>query len=408
MLHKNYPILFFSRFICICFAAKANYSISQYTFEDFSHSINQKEKAGIALNLHDVYVRGDIDSIKILALGLLSEDSKQDLFSQATGSRLIGSFLMRKGECLAAVKHLKYAADFFESIEDYTHTSEIYNEMGHALQLLGQFDESIIVYRKSMKLGRLSDDVTARFNGMLGMGRSYVMKGDTMKGIELIQFYKSRALKLNKFEAVADAYGYLGMIAEKQNLDNLSTEYFDKSVKYGLMSPSKVYKSHAITNLGIRNFNLGHFKEARKNFFDALALREELHNSKTIVESYFNLAIYFDSLDSNDQALKYFLYTIEFSEMNGFVNEELDAITELLRSDLNFEARAKIEQRKRVLESKRKSNEGLDEYLMKLLNENSDKFEKNNANDRGELVYLSAILAIAISIGLVFFRTKIN
>lgn len=395
MLHKKLKVFCISICIIIGSLFLAVPSKAQ-TYAQFEGANDIEHKALLAIQLHYEYVRSDIDSIRILAFGIESINEQNNRFARVVSRRLIGSYLWRKGNCNDALGHLKHAANYFESIEDFVQASEIYNEIGHSLQLCNELDESVIAYKKSIALGENSMDVTAAFNGFLGLGRSYVMLGDTIQGLSQVRQYEKKSIALNKLEAVADANAYLGMIAEKQRDSLAANRFFDMAFNYGFQTKSQIHKSHALTNRAIRSFNSGNFSSARSDFYEALALREELHNPKTIIEAYYNLGEFYLEVDSIQQSKHYYLLAMDFSAINGYLSEELDAVKSLLNPIFDLDEKFQLEKRKLALESEIHEREGINQLLIEVLFNGKDSEPNRFTRDSSKIVWPVIFVAIGI------------
>ncbi|MDA9299113.1 tetratricopeptide repeat protein [Crocinitomicaceae bacterium] len=165
-----YSLLLFATFF-ISQSSCAQTSYSEFLSEDDIH-----RKTELGLELWNIYLRSDMDSVKVVAIELLMDASeKKNEFARAVGTRILGSHLFRSGKIDQGIKYMISSREYFERNEDYITSSEIYNEVGHALFLKGEFDEAIVSFRKSIQFGKKSTDPTAEFNGEMGMGRCHIL-----------------------------------------------------------------------------------------------------------------------------------------------------------------------------------------------------------------------------------------
>jgi len=304
----------------------------QVTYEAFIQEQKIEQKVTMGLELWNEYMRGDMDSLKVTAVELLlfSIEKKSD-FGTAVGRRILGSYLIRSGQIDHGLECLIQGKNYFEKKEDATITSEIYNEMGHALLLKGEFKEAIKAYQTSVKFGKQSTDKTAVYNGKLGMGKAYVAIGDTNVGITLIQHYKDRAIQDSKYEAASDAFAYLGMVEHDRGNLELGNEYYLKSQGYSKKSSSAIHLSHSYTNLAIVKFNQDDQDSALIYFNKSLELRVLLNNKKAIVEGLYNLGSFYDGIADSTLAILHFEKSRAFSAKNGMIVDQVDALIELIR-----------------------------------------------------------------------------
>lgn len=324
-------------------------------FSDYQAAVDYNAKADVAMELWNEYVRNDLDSLQVLAHDILSVSVRENaLYPKAVGEFCLASYLIRKGKFPKGIRYMESAIGFFGTRENHEILSIAYNELGHAHFLQGDYKVAIEKYNTSIKHGTLSPDPTSQFNGKLGMGKSYCAIGDTLMGIELIVAYKNESLKHLKFESVADAYAYLGEVELKRN-PALAKSHFEKSMKFSIRSKSKAHLSHSLNNQAIVYYTLGNLDSALIYFNRSLDIRKEMGHIKGISESYNNLGFYYQSLEQWEEAEQYYNLCIEHCRANNLVQDELDALNELLiiyRATKDEKGIAEIEGRAKELDHK--------------------------------------------------------
>lgn len=352
----------------------SNISHSQVTYSEFLNEEDIHRKTEMGLELWNVYLRSDMDSLKVVAVELLMDASeKENEFARAVGTRILGSHLYRSGKIDQGLEYMIASKEYFEKNEDFITSSELYNEVGHALLLKGEFDEAIVAYRKSIQYGKKSTDPTAEFNAELGMGKAFVALGDTNIGMEMILHYKDLALENKKYEAVADALASLGQIETDRNNTSLANDYYYQSLAYSKKSKSKIHLSHAYANMGILKYTNSDYDSSLYYFGESLNLRVKLNNIKGIIEGYYNLGDYFGGLDQLEKSVENFSKSREMSSKNGFIPDEIDAITEMIHiykkmGDFN-RVKSLTKDKERLL-LKMEEQEGIDQEIIKSIDLN--------------------------------------
>lgn len=373
---------------------------AQTVYSDFENEVDPSKKSVLALQLYDRFIREDLDSIKIVGINLLLE-ANVNSYTYAVANRLIGSYQIRQGEFKEGIQKLKRAAIHFEKMGNYDLTSELYNDIGHGFYLDGEFDEALESYKASIMMGKAGLDETARFNGELGVGKSYIALGDTSLGLHFIHEYKNKSRIHDKFEAAADAYGYLAIIAEQQHQMHLAHEYLMKSYQSSLKSNSKIHFSHALTNRAIVFFDANEIDSAIHYFNQSLKIRESLSNPKPVVDSYHNLAVLYQLIDSTSKSEKYFEYAIDISKEHGFIQEELDAIESFLFYGAYYDS-TKLKLRKAELDTLMLKRKGLDREIISFVYsdmEKADFLPTNETSKRGsQFIWIALIILGAISL----------
>jgi tetratricopeptide (TPR) repeat protein len=370
---------------------------AQVKYSEFINEQDDVRKAYLAIRLYDRYIREDIDSIKVVGVNLLasSKEGKEHRFLGAVGSRLIGGFEIRRGNVQNGLRKLRFAAKYFEERETYDMASELYNDIGHGYYLIGEYDEAIIAYRKSIRLGKLGTDETSLYNGELGLGKAYVAKGDTVRGLEFVAHYKEEAIGDRKFEAAADAYGYMGMIAEEQHNIDLSNEYLLKSYRMGVQSESMIHKSHAITNRAIVFVNQGKVDSAEIYFIKARRIREDLANPKPLIESYYNLGSFYSIIEDFEASRKNFLLSADLAKEMGYLTEEIDALNALTEYDLAIND-SWVPSRVAQLQTDLQRREGIDEEILTFLLKESNSTEIDQSVSGNIWALLLTLLFIGV------------
>lgn len=349
------------------------------------------------------YLRSDIDSVKVVAIELLMDASeKEDEFARAIGTRILGSYLFRSGKIDQGIEYLILSQEYFEKNEDYITSSEIYNEVGHALFLKGQFDEAIASFRKSIQFGKKSTDPTAEFNGEMGMGRCYISKGDTAIGLGVINNYRRLSLEHGKYEAVADAMATLAQVADDGGNVTLADQYYFRSLSYSKKSKSKIHISHSYANMGILKFNNSDFDSSLYYFNASLKLRQELNSPKGIIEGFYNLGFFYASLEKYDLALENLITSRYLANKNGFLPDEIDAIMDMIDvySSIGDSIKMNVLVReKTILQKQLENQKGLDDEIIDSIDLSfkvkSEKKELNQGIGWKELTIGILILALA-------------
>jgi tetratricopeptide (TPR) repeat protein len=118
-------------------------------------------------------------------------------------------------------------------------------------------------------------------------------------------------------------YLNLGDVCDRNSLTDRAIDYYKSAVSLLKETGAKKYLSIAHNNIGLAYLDIGDYKMALKNYFDALKLKTELKDSVGIANTqqnignvYFNTGDYPASLKNYFSALEYFLK-----------NNEIDRVT---------------------------------------------------------------------------------
>lgn len=302
----------------------------------------------LAERLKDKYIKTNLDSLRHLADYLLNRDDNLSLL----GYRYLGSYYSRVGKLSEAIKLFHTSVSFFDSIKEYRQLSEILNEIGNTNYQLSNFGRASENYIASLRYGLTSNDPTAGFNGILGLGKSICANGDTTLGIKLMSLFLERCIAYDKFESAADASAFLGMVFSELGDKPVSKMYYEQSVGYAKKSRSKTHIANAVANQAIVDVQNGEMKSAENNFLMALKYREELGAKKPVVDAYFNLGTFNIMIENYDKAFDYLMKASTLSKDAGMIRDEYDAIEVILLAlphSISAIGRPELEQRFKVL-----------------------------------------------------------
>jgi len=312
-----------SFFLIVCFLSKAqNFSFTE--FEREKDSVKRVEQAGASWSY---YIRNNLDSLRIVGLEIMNLDSAVFF---GLGSRNLGSYQIRGGNIDRGVELLEQAREFFSRKKSFTLLSETENELGNAYFLVGNYRQSADFYLASMIHGSRSSDNTASYSGMIGFGKTIYSIGDTARALLFVQKYLERSLRDDKFEAAADACGFLGMAAGHKGRVELMSAYYKRGMTYSSMSSSTANQANALTNKAITYFYKNKVDSSIYLFKESLKLREEVGATRPIVESFYNLAIFYIETDSLAIAKKYAERGEAISAEKGIRSWQLDCLRLLL------------------------------------------------------------------------------
>lgn len=306
--------------------------ISAQTYNDFLQEKDAHKKAEIAYVLERQYDLGHKDSLQFIAFPLmaLGQESK-DPFVYAMGNHLFGSYLIHKGKFADAAVYIEKAKTFFLKKEDFLMLSELDCSLGNCFYHEGNFEKAVESYKSSIHYGQFSDRESDKINGFFGLGKAYCALGDTALGYLKVVEYRDVCRKQEAFVSSAVASAFLGEL-ELSNGDFLMAKsYFLESIEAvsGHSSPGVVSSSY--NNLAILKFYEGELDSSLYFFRKALTIREDANRYKGIVESYYNLAYYFEATGNIDSAYYYLEKQASFANQHKLLYSEIEALKELNR-----------------------------------------------------------------------------
>ena len=277
-----------------------------FSFTEFENEKDTARRVEMCVEGAYYFRRNNLDSLKLLAMSLSpSDENGSKEIETALSKRFLGSVFIRMGDIDEGIQLLSEAREIFSLKSWIILLSEAENEIGNAHYLLGNYNEAANYYFASIFHGVKSSEHTAKYNGMIGFGKTICAIGDTVRGKLFVQEYLERSLRDSKFESAADACGFLGMIAGEKGKVELMSAYYGRAVVYADRSESKTHQANAITNKAIDYFYHDKLDSSIYFFRESLRIREEVGATRPIVESLYNLAILYIETNDLAEAKKY-------------------------------------------------------------------------------------------------------
>ncbi len=298
-----------------------------FTFSEFENEKDSSKRIELGIESWNYYLRNNLDSIRIVGYELVNNDS---ISLYAVGIRNLGSYHVRTNDINKGIELLGEAREMFSDLNLEVLLSETENELGNAFFLQGNYNQASRYFFASIVHGSLTADITAKYNGMIGFGKTVCAIGDTIKGLLFIHEYLERCLRDKKYESASDACGYLGMIAGLNGRIELMSAYYGRGIRYASRSDSKTHRANAYTNKAIDYFYHDKVDSSMFYFFEALSIRKEVGATRPIVESLYNLCLLNIETDRLDEAREYAEKGELLSEAGGIRSWQLDCLILLL------------------------------------------------------------------------------
>ena len=318
--YRSFFILTFSVFLFLPF-----HFLSQSGFSD-----TQYYKTLQSIDNWNYYLRNNLDSLKIDAIGLLKGcNNLNEPFAVSVAKRSLGSYFIRSGYIKKGQEYLNASLKYFETIKDATLEGETLSEIGISYYLNKDYYSAKIYFERSLKCASKASDETISFMAELNLAQVYNSLGDQNKSVSFAKHYLRQCLKCNKFESASNAYAFLGTIYLDKNL-KLSKEYFDMSFKLSKKTNSKIQISRSLNNLGVWYVENNDYDLAEFNFTKSLKYRTEVNSPLHVFESYFNLAELFLLTKRDDESIEMYHKSLSISTLNNLYDSEIEALEAII------------------------------------------------------------------------------
>lgn len=374
---------------------------AQADYSDFHAETDLNSKSAIALELWNYYLSNNIDSLKIVGAELLHEAISYDHdFGKAVAYRIVGEYEIWNGQHDTGTGHIQTAARHFISCGNYLLYSECLVSIGNSFFLQGDLEDAQKAYMVALEAGNYSGDRTAWFAAELNLSKVYAAQGDTLKAIEFAEHFKNEALRLDKNEAVSNAYGFLADLMPAELKSEKKLSYLNKSVMYAQRCGSVNQLSHAWNNLAIHYFYSDHKDSAAIYFQKSLSQRKASANSKLICESYLNLANYYLT-EGQVSLVKVYADSSLSLALTSELNTDAEDALELKCEELEDEYAC---EELRVLRSEINELQSRDSEILKSLLSIYEERKMEQGGKQNGWITSVLTLSVLITLGLAVYR----
>ena len=364
--------------------------LTQVTYKEFVRTSDVTKKMNQAHDLWEYYLLNNTDSLKPLAIETQEFGTKNNSkLLRIFAKRILGCFLIRKGDYTNGEKELKIALNFHRKNGDLANVTEELNELGISNFLKGDFHSAESFFMLSIKLGKESPDEKHAFLAKLNLAKTYDKLDLKEKAKATANEYLEECKKLNKLESIASAYGLLSDLALNEKKIELSEEFLSKSLNASKSTNNNSLKAQIHSNFGAFYAAKEDFEKAKDHFNQALDLRLKTNHRKGILEAYYNLGSV-EYLESNFVAAEtFYIKGLELATEFNLFSDQIDFLEVLVEIQQEKKDKDKeIEYYQQYIEVKSKQAE----FLIKNKEEQVniiDYFEENENNSKSEIVQQS-------------------
>jgi tetratricopeptide (TPR) repeat protein len=343
-----------------------------------------------AHELWEYYLLNNTDSLKQLAIetqefGTQKNSEPLRIFAK----RILGCYLVRKGDFTNGEKELKIALNYHRKNGNLANVTEELNELGISNFLKGDFHSAESFFMLSIKSGKESPQEKHAFLAKLNLAKTYDKLDLKEKAKATANEYLEECKKLNKMESVASAYGLLSDLALYEKKIELSEEYLLKSLNASKSTNNNSLKAQIHSNFGAFYAAKEDFEKAKDHFNQALELRLKSNYTKGILESYYNLGSV-EYVENNFSAAEtFYLKGLGLATEFNLFSDQIDFLEVLVEIQKEKKDKDKeIEYYQQYIDVKSKQAE----FLIKNKEEQAnliDYFEENENNPKSEIVQQS-------------------
>lgn len=345
-------------------------------FEAFKRTQTIEEKTQKALELWEVYLQNDIDSLQNLASELATCENRNS-YSTAVSRRIFGCYQVRKGQIKEGIKLLKESKNYFLSIGDMQLLCEELNELGIAYYLQGDLETAAFYFKASLTKGAQSPKETDAILAEVNLAKVFIAKKEFKQATAILNHYIFIANDLKKWEAVANAYAVLADV--QLNLVNYPKAkiYCEKQLFFAKKGNALNLKINALNNQALIFFFEGNPAAALSLFSQILTIRKKQNIPSKICDAYYNLASFY--VDENPFLANQFIDSCRIvAKKSQYLQLELEAL-QFKRDELKQLNLSKtIEILQNNIKTLNQENEKEREELTQLLEQEVNPVRENN------------------------------
>lgn len=193
---------------------------------------------------------------------------------------------------------------------------------------------------QAQRSGKEDPDPEVRAESLMAVAEAALLSGKSDQAINVYKNYIRILTPMEKFRSLSAAYARLGDIYRLKGDLALTEKYFGLSEQFARKSKQKLPLAHALNNLAIVEFEKNNLRESLELFTQALKLREEIGDQKSVSESYYNLGDYYYYSGNPAKAKKNYRQSLEVAKKARLLNEVSDAYEQLAaiaKEEKNYE-----------------------------------------------------------------------
>ncbi|MFC2175415.1 tetratricopeptide repeat protein [Bacteroidota bacterium] len=198
--------------------------------------------------------------------------------------------------------------------------SHIYNNIGSANRIQGDYQKSLSFHNKALENDRKKGDKKAEALSLNNIGNVHLMQGYYQ---DAIRHYK-RSLRIrqdiNDQDGIASSLNNLGLVYKNQGDYDRALSYYQNAFKIFEQIGDKVGLGNAYNNIGIVYRNNGNIEWALDNFLKALEVFQKLGNKVGEANTLNNIGNIYYQQKKFDQALEFYNNSLVISQTVGDKN----------------------------------------------------------------------------------------
>ena len=324
--------IFFRTYLTVViFCSTASFSLSTENLEELANKYavgSVDDKIETIFHLYFLLEELDIDSSffyiqDLHALGI--KEQREDAIAMA--NYCYGHFLSTKMLLDESIGKFELALATFLQLSNDTVASEVYNGIGNAYFLRGDYLAAEEYYLKAIEQARLSKFARFELIPYPNLARIYIRRKEFDEAEKLLIDYINYFKGGSKLKQLGLAYGVLGQLyMDKGNTDE-AIKYLEQSLECNLTMGSARIIANGFTNMAIACFLTDKIDRAEQYFRLAMSYREKDANPYFLAEGYFNMGDFYIEMGKMDSCIYYYNRSLDVA----LASNNLVGITDVYR-----------------------------------------------------------------------------
>ncbi|GAB4335501.1 MAG: hypothetical protein OHK0038_13200 [Flammeovirgaceae bacterium] len=289
-----------------------------------SSSTKEEDKVLILIELAGEFTEKKTDE-SILRINQAISLAEKIGFKKGLGDayNFLGTFYRRRGDYKSSLENYFKAVEIRKAIDAKSDLARTYNNLGNTYADQGSYDLSIENYLKALQMYEVLDNKEGIARAIGNIGTVYFDEGNDEKALE----YFFKALKINQesnnYDLLRYNYNNIGRVYKRQNnLEDAINSFHnalavnEKTKNAKDASSRNYYQILARTSnfLGETYILLNQADSAFRNLNTALEFFEKTNDRSGEATALRSLAILYEKLDNQEDALKYASQSLEIGK----------------------------------------------------------------------------------------------
>ncbi|CAF3884087.1 unnamed protein product [Rotaria sordida] len=248
-----------------------------------------------------------------------NESDKSDCY------HCLGMITSDLGQYNEAIEFYQKSLDIKEKTlpPNHLHLASSYNNIGMVYYNMGEYSKALSSYERSLEICKIAlppnhPHIATSYNNI---GMVYYNMGEYSKALSSYE----RSLEIRKIALppnhpdLASSYNNIGLVYDNMDEYSKALSYYEKDLEISLkvLPPNHPDLATSYNNIGLVYNNMGEYSKALSSHERALEIRKIAlpPNHPDFAQSYNNIGLVYDNMDEYSKALSYYQKALQIKEI---------------------------------------------------------------------------------------------